>query len=438
MVEYANQEFKAGDYILKEYDEPTCAYVLKTGSVDVVKKRSDGSEFVLETLNPGDIFGEMSLVDLKPRSASIRAKKDGELIIVDAPTFAQKQDGLDVFTRKLIKTLIKRLRKQNQRIMDMTEPSALAKAAKKGQIEVSTDVHTNVLIREDYREKLDFGTIKLLMGDTNPQSRQGIKGGLHMQGFREIEDASSINDFRNHVANNDYDLIIVDSSLDVAQISKVIRDIRHGKMATSPFVIIFGVIEQPDPHTLEKLADAGLDDVLVKPVALGNIIDRVERRIKMRKPFVVTLDYVGPDRRSSARPGTEEIPLVTVPNPLTYKALAALDEQQYNKDILRAEGQIETLKIERHAVQMDWLKNKISSVVKEENDPSFFFKTLNGVTSALIKKLHADENDEHVSICQRVLSGIEEFQSGMANLHSSEWDDFSALIKRIRVELGPS
>jgi DNA-binding response OmpR family regulator len=437
MVDYSNQDFKSGDYIIREGEAPTCAYVLKSGRVEVVKSRTDGGEAILENLKPGDMFGEMAMVDMQPRSTSVRAVEDCTVIVVDSQTFTQKLENLDIFSRKLVQTLTTRLRNQSQKLADLSSPTSLLKAAKKGQLEPGKISHTSVLIRDDYRDKIDFGKIRLLMGDSNPQSRQGIKGGLHMQGFREIEDVNNAKDFRSLIASTDYDLIVVDSSLNVGDISDVINDIRHGKMSTSPFAVIFAIIEQPDPKTLEKLAEAGLDDVLVKPVALANIIDRVERRIKKRKDFVVTLDYVGPDRRSSARVGGEQIPLVAVPNPLSFKALELIDERTYASLSKEALSRIEDLKIERFAVQIDWLRGKIATQITENQNPKFFLERMFDVTQALIEKLDRRNDETHVTNCRLILSNLDDFEVGTADMKGEEWENFAALTRQLRTELGP-
>ena len=437
MSEYSNQSFKKGDVIMQEGDQPHCAYILKTGTVEIIKKGGDGQEVVLSTLKPGDIFGEMSMVDAEPRSATVRAVEDVVLIVVDAPTFKQKQEALDVFSRKLVQTLIRRLRLQNQQLADMASPTELAMAAAKGQITPGNAEGKNVLIREDYREKLNFGAIKLLAADINPQSRQGIKGGLHMQGFREIEDVNNVTDFKNKATSGEYDLIMVDGNLGVEDIAEVIKDIRHNHTQTSPFVIIFAVVDQPDPATLGQLAEAGLDDVLVKPIALGNIIDRVERRIKRRKPFVVTMNYVGPDRRSSKRPDCEEIPLVDVPNPLTYKALGEISDLDYMTSVRHALDRLEGLKIERFAVQMDWLTAKISTQVREQKDPTYFLKELLSCTKEMIGKLRVKSDTGHIQVCESILARIADFEAGMAEMSGEDWVQFVALVTRIKANLGP-
>jgi CRP-like cAMP-binding protein len=63
----------AGRYFFHEGDEARSMFVLESGSV-LVLKPWQGREFVLHNLGEGDCFGEMSLMDLLPRSASVRAE----------------------------------------------------------------------------------------------------------------------------------------------------------------------------------------------------------------------------------------------------------------------------------------------------------------------------------------------------------------------------
>ena len=72
MLEY--KLFDAKDIIFKEGDAPKNAYLIHMGAVEVVVGHSDGSTKIIDTLNPGEFFGEMALVDNLPRSATAIAK----------------------------------------------------------------------------------------------------------------------------------------------------------------------------------------------------------------------------------------------------------------------------------------------------------------------------------------------------------------------------
>ncbi|HEY0856446.1 MAG TPA: cyclic nucleotide-binding domain-containing protein [Albitalea sp.] len=63
------------DYFFREGDEATGMFVLESGRV-AISKRWKNRDFVLRYLERGDCFGEMALMDLQPRSASVRAVED--------------------------------------------------------------------------------------------------------------------------------------------------------------------------------------------------------------------------------------------------------------------------------------------------------------------------------------------------------------------------
>lgn len=68
-------ERRAGSWFFREGDPARSMFVLETGEAQVTKQWRE-REFVLNSLKPGDCFGEMALMDLAPRSASVRAETD--------------------------------------------------------------------------------------------------------------------------------------------------------------------------------------------------------------------------------------------------------------------------------------------------------------------------------------------------------------------------
>jgi CRP-like cAMP-binding protein len=72
-----------GQCFFREGDAADCMYVLERGQAVVVRAGADG-ERVLRTLERGACFGEMSLMDLAPRSASVRAVSDCTALQISA------------------------------------------------------------------------------------------------------------------------------------------------------------------------------------------------------------------------------------------------------------------------------------------------------------------------------------------------------------------
>ncbi|HSB35407.1 MAG TPA: cyclic nucleotide-binding domain-containing protein, partial [Thermoanaerobaculia bacterium] len=70
----------AGTVVFSEGDVGTEMYVVQSGTVEVFKRAGRGEEKLLATLEKGDFFGEMSILEDVPRTATARAKTDCELV----------------------------------------------------------------------------------------------------------------------------------------------------------------------------------------------------------------------------------------------------------------------------------------------------------------------------------------------------------------------
>jgi CRP-like cAMP-binding protein len=94
-------------------------FIIYSGSVWV----HDG-EHTLAELKTRDFFGELSLLDTEPRSASVTALEDTFLLRLDQHAFYEiMADRIEV-TREIMKILCRRLRAQNQAVAQMKERQA--------------------------------------------------------------------------------------------------------------------------------------------------------------------------------------------------------------------------------------------------------------------------------------------------------------------------
>ncbi len=66
------QRYETGQEIVRQGDTGVGAFIIRSGKVDVVQDR-EGKETKLATMGPGEVFGEMALLDEFPRSATVRA-----------------------------------------------------------------------------------------------------------------------------------------------------------------------------------------------------------------------------------------------------------------------------------------------------------------------------------------------------------------------------
>jgi CRP-like cAMP-binding protein len=110
--------FKAGDTILSEGEEGDTAYLIVDGSVEVTVGEGAKAKSV-GTLAAGEVFGEMSLIDPGPRSATIKALTDTECLATSYDEFMSSIQSDPERALLFLKTLVRRLRQMNERMAAM-------------------------------------------------------------------------------------------------------------------------------------------------------------------------------------------------------------------------------------------------------------------------------------------------------------------------------
>ena len=97
------KKYDRDQVIFREHENGDVAYIIANGQVQIIKESDNGPK-VLGILEKGAMFGEMALIDNKPRMASAKAINGPvELLIVSKANFQKKMEQLDPFTRGLIK-----------------------------------------------------------------------------------------------------------------------------------------------------------------------------------------------------------------------------------------------------------------------------------------------------------------------------------------------
>lgn len=105
--------FAKNTEIFREGAAADNAYLIKSGQVQIVVGHG-ADESIIDTVGPGDIFGELALVDDAPRSATARTTDDTICAVVSKDALNIKLARSDLFTLGLVRLLIKRLRKTTE------------------------------------------------------------------------------------------------------------------------------------------------------------------------------------------------------------------------------------------------------------------------------------------------------------------------------------
>ncbi|MBR2089441.1 MAG: Crp/Fnr family transcriptional regulator [Fibrobacter sp.] len=124
------KNFNRDETVVLEGDDSVQAlYLIATGSVQVYMTGIDGRETILSFLERGDFFGEMSLIDGEPRSASVRTVTDAKLLVIHRESFLSLLRKTPEIAMSLMSELCKRLRKANRQIGSLSTMSVSGRVA---------------------------------------------------------------------------------------------------------------------------------------------------------------------------------------------------------------------------------------------------------------------------------------------------------------------
>ena len=103
------------EVIIAQEDTSTDLYLILNGKVKVTLMSGEGEEYILTDLHVGDYFGEMSLIDGKPRCATVVAVEDSTFAVLEREKLIEALKRDPVLALDLLSTLVHKLRKATER-----------------------------------------------------------------------------------------------------------------------------------------------------------------------------------------------------------------------------------------------------------------------------------------------------------------------------------
>src|SRR4029453_18440129 len=95
--------YRQGDLVYHQGDPAQNFYAVEKGEVEVVRRTPSGDrDDLIAVLGPGDFFGEMALLEHRPRSATVRAKSDTEITVLGTEVFTRLSKALLPLQQRLV------------------------------------------------------------------------------------------------------------------------------------------------------------------------------------------------------------------------------------------------------------------------------------------------------------------------------------------------
>ena len=161
---------------------------------------------------------------------------------------------------------------------------------------------------------------------------------------------------------------------------------------------------------IRNAAACGVDDILAAPISPADLFGRIKTFVSKRKPFVVTSDYIGPDRRRDlALDGADGIPLIGVANTQKTKAMGErVNVAGLKAAVVEVMHEINDQRLVRHSYQINFLVGMILPAYQEGNittEVRVHVTRLSEVSTAVEGRL-AGSRFEHVGELCQTMSGV--------------------------------
>ena len=115
LLERFARDFAPGTVLFEEGQPGDYMYVVQTGEVEI-RRQVGETERVLAVLPPGEFFGEMAILNGRPRSATAVVRTRARLIVIEGKTFEAMLRARPEIALRIIKSLANRLESANQHV----------------------------------------------------------------------------------------------------------------------------------------------------------------------------------------------------------------------------------------------------------------------------------------------------------------------------------
>jgi serine phosphatase RsbU (regulator of sigma subunit)/CRP-like cAMP-binding protein len=168
------RHYRAGGVIVEDNTDGDELFLLVEGRVKIIKRTKNGEENLLALLHAGDFFGELELVDSRPRSARVLAVEDCVVFSLKKPDFDKLVDESHAFAKRLMQVMSIRLRALNNHFVRELEGFIRKSGAELEKL------HTLIDASKTLNSTLDLGLLLEIILDTALRAVEGDRGTVYL------------------------------------------------------------------------------------------------------------------------------------------------------------------------------------------------------------------------------------------------------------------
>jgi len=249
--------------------------------------------------------------------------------------------------------------------------------------------------------RLSYDTTETLIYDPVAANRTATRAALFTLGFRKIETVATLDAFADAIRRRPPDLALCES---------------QGAAGFNPFIVIIVTAWEKSAGLVTKVVNSGADDLLLRPFSTTLLGQRIEVHVERRKGFVVTSDYVGPDRRKdTGRPSNIE--MFEPPNSLKMKAKERLSPEEASArldvELRVARELLNVEKTRRDAFQVAILWRLMQEHIPGAMTYTQELQKIALLAKGIVRRSRDTDFETAVEWCDSVLAAVEGLLAGV-------------------------
>jgi response regulator RpfG family c-di-GMP phosphodiesterase len=263
--------------------------------------------------------------------------------------------------------------------------------------------------------KFRYECASVVVYDPVAQHRNATRMALYSLGFGKVSASETLDALNRSVKHVPPDLVLCEAGSDGSELCDHIQTLRLGTEGhVNPFLVIIVTAWEKSRELAHKVIDSGADDLILRPFSTGILKSRIDTHIEHRKGFVVTHNYVGPDRRSALnRPLNVE--LFSPPNSLKMKTMDGLTMPEANfrlqQELRRAKGTLANERLTREAFQICILWRLLQE--DDDADSEDHRTNLARLALAVAKRCRESDLEGALQWCDSIVAAVEGLHFGV-------------------------
>jgi DNA-binding response OmpR family regulator len=271
--------------------------------------------------------------------------------------------------------------------------------------------------------RLSYDSVDVLIYDPVASNRTATRATLYALGFRRTETVSTLEAFIEAVQTNAPDIALCEAQGAADELCAAIQQMRQGGASHNPFIVIIVTAWEKTTALINKVVSSGADDLILRPFSTATLGQRIETHIDRRKSFVITTDYVGPDRRKD-NSRASNVELFEPPNSLKMKAKDKLSSEaiarKLDSELKAAREKLTSEKLRRDSFQVCILWRLIQEAPLAAGQISPDLAKLQVLAKSIETRCTGTEFEPALEWCGSVLAAAEGLVVGVdrnASLH---------------------